>query len=109
VRQVRQRPSASGAKWHFGQVNCTIGRDDQDGFKMFTAIGRALHFGHVINTASAARLGLFIRSTSPTCSRGFASMGNSRPACAHPMWHRRTVAVAAADSGGGPGDDSAKQ
>lgn len=44
-----------------------------------------------------------------TCSRGFASIGNSSPMSAHPMWHRRTVAMAAADAGGGPCDDSAQQ
>ena len=59
---VYPRRSASEVKWHFGQVNCIIGRDDQDGFTMFNAIGHALHFGQAINTASGARLGLFIGS-----------------------------------------------
>jgi len=105
-----QHFSASEVKWHFGQVNCIIGRDDQDGFTMFTAIGHALHFGQPINTASAVGSGLFIRSISPAhYSRDFASIGTSRPVCAHPMWHRRAIAVAAADSGGGPCDHSTQQ
>jgi hypothetical protein len=37
-----------------------VGRDAQDGFTMFAAIGHAWHFGHAINTASAARLRFFI-------------------------------------------------
>jgi hypothetical protein len=32
---------------------------------MFNTIGQALHLGQAINTASGARLGLFIRSTPP--------------------------------------------
>ena len=102
-------PSASEVKWHFGQVNCIIGRDDQDGFTMFNAIGHALHFGHAINTASGARSEVCIRTTSPRPSRGFASIGHSRPASAHPMWHRRTVTVAAAYPGRRPCDDGTQQ
>lgn len=95
-------------KWHFGQVNCIIGREDQAGLTMFKAIGHALHCGHAINTASGARLEFFILSH-PVRSCDFALMSNSRPACAHPTWHRRSVAVAAAYTGGGPRDDSTQQ
>ncbi len=58
---------------------------------MLTAIGHAWHFGHAIKTASAARLGFFIRSTSPLiCSRDFASIGTSGAMVAHPVRRRRT-------------------
>ena len=104
---VYQRLSASEVKWHLGQVNCIIGRDDQERFTMFNTIGHALHLGHAINTASAASLGL--HPIHPAGSCDFAPVGNSRPACSHPMWHRRTVTVAAAYTGGSPCDDGAQQ
>jgi len=105
-----QRLSGSVEKRHFGQVNRRLFRKPHAVLTTFTAMGQALHAGHLTRTASAVGVSrLAIDLLSPT---GFSRVPAWVTKCclvrAHPLWQRRAVPVASSKPGGSPRDHSSQ-
>src|SRR5437660_577306 len=69
-----------------------MGRDAHDGFTMFTAIGHALHSGHALSTALAARVSLFFHPVRPlplTCAMSgrYSTPPPAPPIHWKPLWN----------------------